>query len=56
MNNENNTYIIYSSWGKKDRKNEGTAIWKAPSASQAGERHRRAFPAESIDRIQLTEK
>jgi len=46
-----NTYIIHSSWSKNKRVGKGTAIWKAPSASEAGERHRKAFPVEKIDKI-----
>jgi len=45
-----NEYKIYSSWGE-DNENKGTALWKAPSASEAGEKHRKAFPAEHIDLI-----
>lgn len=51
MSNKINTYIIYSSWNKKNRKSKGTAIWKALTASHAGERHRKAFPNERIDEI-----
>jgi len=51
MDNKNNSYIIYSSWTKNNRRGKATAIWKALSASHAGEKHRKAFPAENIDKI-----
>ena len=46
-----NRYIIFSSWSKNNRNGKATAIWRAPSASEAGEKHRKAFPAENIDKI-----
>jgi hypothetical protein len=51
MTDKNNAYIVYSSWEKNNRRGKATAIWKALSASHAGERHRKAFPAENIDKI-----
>jgi len=45
----NKKYMIHSSWGKD---NKGKSIWKANSASEAGERHRVAFPAEQIEKIE----
>lgn len=51
MTDQNNAYMIYSSWTKNNRRGKATAIWKALSASHAGEKHRKAFPAENIDKI-----
>ena len=49
MNYETNKYVIHSSWGEN---NKGKSIWRANSASEAGEKHRKAFPAEHIALIQ----
>lgn len=43
-------YIVKSSWGEEGE-NKGTALWQAPSASEAGEKHRKAFPNEKISLI-----
>jgi hypothetical protein len=53
MTDKDNSYIVYSSWEKNNRRGKATAIWKAPSASQAGEKHRKFFPVENINRIQI---
>jgi hypothetical protein len=53
MNNKNNSYKVYSSWEKNNRPGRATAIWKALTASHAWEQHRKAFPAENIDKIEI---